>query len=314
MEERGSGTTYGLSDKGWVDTQLFQGWLTGHFLPNAVGSCPLLLLLHGHSSHYQLISYAKEHNNIVPSPPHTTHDSQPLDANVFKPLKQNWQDVYRQYVQDNPGRVVTKYQFSELLKEAWQRTMIPSIIIAGFRRCGVFPLDPDAIDCSVSASNPEATLQLQNQNGDDEGDMRMQKKSMTVVQSERARHLSRTATVSVVLKRGMTCLMQNMRWLRIHHPDSLPSDGEARLPNLPLDELHDDDRQESLADLYSSLRPASPLTMTNGPEMEVSMVSAWMKHLHFPSLPLGSGGTHEPTTPSLWYFSNGLLTNNFRMH
>lgn len=48
--------------------------------------------------------------------------------------------------------------------------MTPSIIIAGFRRCGVFPLNPDTIDCSVSASNPEATLQLQHQIGDDEGD------------------------------------------------------------------------------------------------------------------------------------------------
>jgi len=48
---------------------------------------------------------------------------------------------------------------------------------------------------------------------------------------------------------------------------------------------------KSLADLYSSVRPASPLTLTNGPEMEVSA---------FPvSLPLGSGGNHEPTTPSL---------------
>ena len=64
--------------------------------------------------------------------------------------------------------MVTKYQFSELLKEAWQRTMTPSIIIAGFRRCGVFPLNPDATDCSVSASNPEATLQLQNHDGDNE--------------------------------------------------------------------------------------------------------------------------------------------------
>ena len=58
-----------------------------------------------------------------------------------------------------------------------------------------------------------------------------------------------------------------MRWLRIHHPESLPPDGEAPLPNLPLDEWKIDDRQESLAVLYSSVRPASPLTMTNGPEM-----------------------------------------------
>jgi len=33
-----------------------------------------------------------------------THESQPLDASIFKPLKQNWQDVCHQYVQDNPGK------------------------------------------------------------------------------------------------------------------------------------------------------------------------------------------------------------------
>ena len=36
-------TTYGLSDKGWVDTELFRGWLIYHFLKNAVSGRPLLL-------------------------------------------------------------------------------------------------------------------------------------------------------------------------------------------------------------------------------------------------------------------------------
>ena len=31
------GTSFGLSDKGWVDTELFRGWLTDHFLKHAVG-------------------------------------------------------------------------------------------------------------------------------------------------------------------------------------------------------------------------------------------------------------------------------------
>ena len=63
------GTTYGCCPKGWVDTILFKGWLTNHFLLNAVRAHPLdlLLLLDGHSSHYQpkLISFAKEHNIII---------------------------------------------------------------------------------------------------------------------------------------------------------------------------------------------------------------------------------------------------------
>ena len=57
-----NGTTYGMSSKGWVDSELFRGWLTDHFLQFAVTSLPLLLVLDGHSSHYQpeLVQYAKE--------------------------------------------------------------------------------------------------------------------------------------------------------------------------------------------------------------------------------------------------------------
>ena len=47
------GTKYGLSDKGWINTDLFQGWLVEHFLEYAVSARPLLLLLDGHVTHYQ---------------------------------------------------------------------------------------------------------------------------------------------------------------------------------------------------------------------------------------------------------------------
>ena len=86
------GTTYGLSDKGWVDTELFKGWLTDHLLKHAVGARPLLVLLDGLSSHYQpdLIRYAREHDIILFCLPlHTSHASQPVDVSVFKPLKNN---------------------------------------------------------------------------------------------------------------------------------------------------------------------------------------------------------------------------------
>ena len=109
-----SGTAYGLSEKGWVDTVLFREWLK-HFLQYAVASRPLLLVLDGHSSHYQpeLVHHAKENDVIMFClPPHTTHESQPLDVSVFKPLKQHWQEACHKYMQSHPGRVVTKYQYS----------------------------------------------------------------------------------------------------------------------------------------------------------------------------------------------------------
>ena len=36
--------------------------------------------------------------------------------------------------------------------------MNPVTICSGFRRCGVYPLNPDVIDCSISIVNPEASL------------------------------------------------------------------------------------------------------------------------------------------------------------
>ena len=47
------GMTYGYSDSGWITTNLFESWLSGHFLKHAVCERPLLLLLDGHSTHYQ---------------------------------------------------------------------------------------------------------------------------------------------------------------------------------------------------------------------------------------------------------------------
>ena len=55
-----------------------------------VSARSLLLLLDGHSTHYQpqSVRFAKEHGTIMLClPPHTTHEPQPLDCGVFGPLK-----------------------------------------------------------------------------------------------------------------------------------------------------------------------------------------------------------------------------------
>ena len=87
------GTTYGLSDHGWINMELFKGWFTDHSLQFAVTARPILLLLDGHSSHYnpEAIRHAKESNVILFTlVPHTTHEMQPIDTSVFGPLKSNW--------------------------------------------------------------------------------------------------------------------------------------------------------------------------------------------------------------------------------
>ena len=155
-----AGTSYGLSDNGWVDTELFKGWLVEHFNENAVGSRPILLLMDGHSSHFQpeIIEFARTYKIIMFClPPHTTHESQPLDTSVFKSLKLNWKTTCHTFTQSHPNQTITKYQFSSLLNEAWSKTMTTSTICAGFRKCGVYPFNPKAIDCGVSVANSQSS-------------------------------------------------------------------------------------------------------------------------------------------------------------
>ena len=62
-----TGSRYVVSDNGWVDKELFNYWLTDHFLANASSHLPLLLLLHGHSSHFEpySIQFAREHGVVI---------------------------------------------------------------------------------------------------------------------------------------------------------------------------------------------------------------------------------------------------------
>lgn len=55
--------------------------------------------------------------------PHTTHGLQPLDIAVYGLMKTSLQDVCHDYVQGHPGKIITKYQFSELFSKAWLKTI-----------------------------------------------------------------------------------------------------------------------------------------------------------------------------------------------
>ena len=133
-----TGTSYGLSDSGWITTPLFEGWLTDHFLTHAVPGRPLLLLLDGHSTHYQpeVVRFAKEKNIIMLClPPHTTHEAQPLDCSVFSALKSRWRTVCHKFIRSNPHKTITKFNFA----------VTPANVMAGFKVCGVYPFDRSAI-------------------------------------------------------------------------------------------------------------------------------------------------------------------------
>ena len=142
------GTMYGLSDSGWMDGEIFDNWFTHHFLAHAPPSRPLLLLLDGHSTHYNpsfIRRAAQEKVIVFCLPPNTTHLTQPLDKGVFGPLKIAWAEQCHKYMRLHPGKVVTQYEFMALFSKAWCRAMSSSNIFSAFRTTGVCPFNRQAV-------------------------------------------------------------------------------------------------------------------------------------------------------------------------
>ena len=130
------GTKYGLSANGWINTNLFEAWFIEHFIPNAVSSCPLFLLLGGHSTHYQLqvIKFAMEHQCIILcQPPHTTHETQQLDVGIFALLKVQWGRVCHNFYQKNPGKIINKFNLTSCFLRHGMRLLTSSL---GFVKLG----------------------------------------------------------------------------------------------------------------------------------------------------------------------------------
>jgi len=147
-----NGSRFAVSDNGWIDQELFYFFLTKHFISNAVSHRPLLLLLDGHSTHFdpQSIEFAKDHGIIIFClPPHTTHVCQPLDCSLFKPLKAQWKTECHKFYQKNPGLVISKYNFCSVFREAWLKAITPSNVVAGFRKAGIFPMNRQKVLSSI---------------------------------------------------------------------------------------------------------------------------------------------------------------------
>ncbi|XP_028428578.1 uncharacterized protein LOC114552133 [Perca flavescens] len=142
---------YGKSQAGYIDSELFRKWFVGHFLKFATQERPLLLLMDGHMSHLdpELVRTAQREGVILLClPPHTSHILQPLDVSFFGPLKADFSGVTGDLSAVNHSFMVSKKEFSRVLRDSYQRVKDRGLVVAGFRKSGLYPLDPMAIDWS----------------------------------------------------------------------------------------------------------------------------------------------------------------------
>ncbi|KAK3907340.1 Protein TOPAZ1 [Frankliniella fusca] len=119
-----------------------------HFVKNTKSSKenPTLLLLDNDTSRLSLeaLDIAKANGvTLLTLSPHTSHKTQPLDVAVFSPFRTYYDNAMRNWIMANPGKKVTMHHVSSFVKTAMEKAMTPGTILAGFRKCGIFPYNPD---------------------------------------------------------------------------------------------------------------------------------------------------------------------------
>ena len=158
-------TLFHNSENGWINSDIYFDWLK-FFSRNIPPTRPVVLIQDGHGSHIsiEVIEFARENGiYILCLPAHTSHILQPLDVGVFKSFKSNFSKACTYYIASHPGRVITTNILASLITEAWPCSFTLLNIMSGFRKCGLFPLNPSAVDdrqCAPSkafraTSNPE---------------------------------------------------------------------------------------------------------------------------------------------------------------
>ena len=81
----------------------------------------------------------------------TTNTLQPLDVGVFHPFKVNLSkltDGFKLLAVSGNYASINKTNFTAIFKEALDRTICLATIKNGFRKTGIYPYNPDAIDKS----------------------------------------------------------------------------------------------------------------------------------------------------------------------
>ncbi|XP_031698045.1 jerky protein homolog-like, partial [Anarrhichthys ocellatus] len=134
-KERVPDALYGKSPAGYIDSELFRKWFVGHFLKFAVQERPLLLIMDGHQSHLdpELVRAAQREGGVILLclPPHTSHILQPLDVSFFGPLKADFSGVTGDLLAVSHSFLVSKKEFSRLLRDSYQRVKDRRLVVAG---------------------------------------------------------------------------------------------------------------------------------------------------------------------------------------
>ncbi|CAG4990969.1 unnamed protein product [Parnassius apollo] len=141
-------TAYAVSQKGWMETSIFEKYFKNVFLPAIGNERPVLLIYDGHSTHVDLkvIELAISENvTILKLPPHSSHILQPLDVSGMKSMKDRWEEALVKWQRLHIGAKLPKSEFPRIITKIWD-DMNPVILANGFKKkTGIYPLNRHVI-------------------------------------------------------------------------------------------------------------------------------------------------------------------------
>ncbi|KAJ8911938.1 hypothetical protein NQ315_016280 [Exocentrus adspersus] len=153
------GWVLGKTDSGWMKSEVFYEYVANsldQWLKEENIQRPVLFLVDGHKSHMslELSKFCNENGIILYAlPPNATHLLQPGDVAVFKPLKEYWRQEVREWQYQNENRVVTKTEFCPIFQKVLHHPNMPANMKNGFKACGLFPFNPDAVNYKKCVQN-----------------------------------------------------------------------------------------------------------------------------------------------------------------
>ncbi|XP_049307835.1 uncharacterized protein LOC125777328 [Bactrocera dorsalis] len=141
----------GKSDSGWMTCETFYEYITNVFYPFILKEniqLPIVLFLDGHTSHLSLhlIEFCKKQGIIlIALLPNSTHLLQSMDVAVFHSLKNDWRKQIQNWRMLNNGQRIKREDFGPIVQKYIQSTITSDILQNGFKACGIFPFNEDAV-------------------------------------------------------------------------------------------------------------------------------------------------------------------------
>jgi hypothetical protein len=160
LELADDGDTMAMQPQAWMTAFLFDAWIS-HFI-GALGkrggispSNRHLLILDGHCSHVTLQVVCKAATaglDIVTLPSHTSHHFQPLDVAVFCPFKCAFRNLRDAWTLKHLQRPAQKEDLCHWVCLALRKALSAENIQKGFKKTGIWPLNPQAVDDMMGPS------------------------------------------------------------------------------------------------------------------------------------------------------------------